>query len=171
MFFEIAVLHLFGKFLERHLWQSDFQQNCYLILATMLKKFILWRKLFKEFPESVKYGCYNKEKYEHQKTNQIIQKEQVVFVWIMLIVASVSEFPANQWKAILDLQEWSHTHSKNYKIAIVRVTIFRHCTLKGWKNNGRIHIFGRVHCGTFFNLKNISCMYLPRSKTSTGVQK
>ena len=69
----------------------------------MLKEFILWRKLFKEFPESVKYGCYNKEKYEHQKTNQIIQKEQVVSVWIMPIVASVSEFLANQWKANLDL--------------------------------------------------------------------
>ena len=62
MFFEIAVLHLFGKFLETHLWKSTFQQSCHHMLATMLKKFILWRKFFKVFHESLKYSCCN----EHQ---------------------------------------------------------------------------------------------------------
>ena len=43
-----------------HLWKSAFQQSCHHMLATMLKKFILWRKFFKVFHESVKYSCCKK---------------------------------------------------------------------------------------------------------------
>ena len=196
MFFEIAVLHLFGKFFKRHLWKSNFQQNCYLILATMLKKFILRRKLFKEFPESVKYSCYNRKIWtsKNKPNNSKVAgslclnyAHSCICFWV-----SCKSMKSKSWSprmvththttlTLTHTHTHTHTHtqthtrihfcSKYYKTAFVRVTIFRHCTLKGWKKNGRIRIFRRVHCGTFFHPKNISCVHVFRSKISTGVQK
>ena len=36
------------------------------MLATMLKKFTLWRRFFKEFPESVKYSCCDKHHWRRK---------------------------------------------------------------------------------------------------------
>ena len=66
VFFEIAVLHLFGKLFEAHLRQSTFQQSCYLMLATMLNNFTLCQKFSKELPESVKYSCCNKHHWRRK---------------------------------------------------------------------------------------------------------
>ena len=66
MFFEKAVLHLFKKFLETHLWQCTFQQSCYLTPATTLKKITLSWKFFKEFTESVKYSCCKKHHWRRK---------------------------------------------------------------------------------------------------------
>ena len=73
MVFGIAALHLFGKFLEIHLWESAFQRSCYLMLATMLKKLICHRCFSRNSPVSrsaVLMNTIGEEKYKHLKTKQ-----------------------------------------------------------------------------------------------------
>ena len=180
MFFEIAVLHLFGKFLETHLWKSTFQQSCHHMLATMLKKFILWGKFFKVFHESLKYSCCN----EHQgrkiwtsknKPNNSKGAGSLCLNYDrsrICFCVSCKSMKRKSWCPRMVTDTHTKTFcSKYHKIFVAQVTIFEHCTLKGWKNNGQIHILGKVHCDTFFNPKTISCVSVSRSKTSRGVQK
>ena len=180
MFFEVALLHLSGKLFETHLWQSAFQQSCYLMLATMRKKITLWWRFFKEFPKTVKYSCCSDHhwrrkiwisKKKKKKSNNSKGAGSLCINYThsrICFCISCKSMKSKSWCPRMVAYTQRHSCSKYYKIAVVRVTIFRHCTLKGWNNNGQIQIFGRVHYGTFFNPKN-SCMYMPRSKTSRGV--
>ena len=166
-----------------HLWKSAFQQSCHHMLATMLKKFILWRKFFKVFHESVKYSCckkHQRRKIWTSKNKPNNSKGASSFCLnydhsrICFCVCCKS-IKRKSWCPRMVTH--THTHirrhfcTKYHKIVVARVTIFRHCTLKGWNNNGQIHILGRVHCSTFFNPKNISCVSLSRSKISRGMRK
>ena len=95
MVFGIAALHLFGKFLEIHLWESAFQRSCYLMLATMLKNLICHRCFSRNSPVSrsaVLMNTIGEEKYKHLKTKQNNSKGGDSLCLNYAIVASVSVF-------------------------------------------------------------------------------
>ena len=101
----------------------------------MLKKFILWRKFFKEFTESVKYSCCHEHHWRRKiwtcKSKQSNSKgvdsrclsytHSRICLWI-----SCKSMKSKSWCPRMDTRK--HSCSKYYKIVVVRVTIFRHYT-------------------------------------------
>ena len=106
------------------------------------KKNLLCHRSFSRNSEKVSStavvtNIIGEEKYEHLKTNRTIPKEHMQsllqlcsYSHLCLYLLQINE------KQIL-MSKNGHTHtqkhscSKHYKIAVVRVTIFRQCTLKG----------------------------------------
>ena len=179
MFFEVAVQHLSGKFFKTHLWQSTFQQICYLMLATMLKN-LLWWRFFKEFPESVKYSCCNEHRWRRKiwtsknKRNNSKGAGSLCLHYThsrICFCISCKSMKSKSWCSRMVTHIHEDILAVNTKRLLLWLWPFLGTVLKGWNNNGRMHIFERVYCGTFFNPKNVSCMYVSRSKTPTGVQK
>ena len=150
------------------------------MLATMLKKFTLWWRFFKEFPESVKYSCCDKHHWRRKiwtsknKPNNLKGAGSLCLNYThsrICFCISCKSMKNKSWCPGIVTHIHEDILAVNTKRLLLCVWPFLGTTLKGWNNNGRIHIFGRVHCGTFFNPKNISCVYVSSFKTSRGVQK
>ena len=143
------------------------------MLATMLKKFNLWWRFFKEFPESVKYSCCDKHHWRREiwtsknKPNNLKGAGSLCLNYThsrICFCISCKSMKNKSWSPGIVTHIHEDILAVNTKRLLLCVWPFLGTSLKGWNNNGRIHIFGKVHCGTFFNPKNISCVYVSRSK-------
>ena len=146
----------------------------------------MWRKLFKEFPESVKYSCYNRKIWtsKNKPSNSKVAgslclnyAHSCICFWV-----SCKSMKSKSWslRMVTRTHARTHAHTRTHThedIFAVNTTRLLLCV---WPFSDTVHwkverimagYTSLVHCGTFFHPKNISWVYVFRSKTSTGVQK